>query len=138
MQRDLVWTGANHGRAYRQDPLPLAFTRICAFKKPAIAALDAAGLPWTNAVDSGNNAYAAAIACTADLGVRADLRGFKAPGMAEINDAEHQLPKLPTYFVNLRVSERAGAGNDNVIQELARLIRTAFTAEVEKDRENAI
>ncbi len=133
LQRDLVWTGAVDGNAWRQDPLPLAFTRICAFKKPAIAALDAAGISWVNAVDSGNNAHAASVACVADLGVRADIYGFKAPGLVEVIDTDNRLPKLPTYCVNLRIAERGGTGSDSVIQELARLIRVAFTDEIRLD-----
>ena len=134
LERDLVWTGASHGRAWRQNPLPLAFTRICVFRKPAIAALDAAGISWVDAVDSGNNYDSGAVACAADLGIRADIRGFKARGMAEVDDTENRLPKLPTYFVNLYTAESVGGANDKVIQEFARLIEDAFADELEKDR----
>ena len=134
LERDLVWTGASHGRAWRQDPLPLAFTRICVFRKPAIAALDAAGISWVDAIDSGNNDDSGAVACAADLGIRADIRGFKARGMAEVDDTENRLPKLPTYFVNLYTAESVGGANDKVIQEFARLIEDAFANELEKDR----
>ena len=134
LERDLVWTGASHGRAWRQNPLPLAFTRICVFRKPAIAALDAAGISWVDAVDSGNNHDSGAVACAADLGIRADIRGFKARGMAEVDDTENRLPKLPTYFVNLYTAESVGGANDKVIQEFARLIEDAFADELEKDR----
>ena len=131
LERDLVWTGASHGRAWRQDPLPLAFTRICVFRKPAIAALDAAGISWVDAVDSGNNHDSGAVACAADLGIRADIRGFKAPGMAEVIDTDNRLPRLPTYFVNLYAAQRVGAANDKVIQEFTRLIENAFTVDIE-------
>ncbi len=133
LERDLVWTGAIHGRAWRQEPLPLAFTRICMFRKPAIAALEAAGISWVNAVDSGNNFDSGAIACAADLGIRADIRGFKAPGMAEVIDTDNRLPRLPTYFVNLYAAQRVGAANDKVIQEFTRLIENAFTVELEQE-----
>jgi len=138
LERDLVWTGASHGRAWRQDPLPLAFTRICVFRKPAIAALDAAGISWVDAVDSGNNYDSGAVACAADLGIRADIRGFKARGMAEVDDTESRLPKLPTYFVNLYTAESVGGANDKVIQEFARLIEDAFADELEKDQTGQI
>ena len=138
LERDLVWTGASHGRAWRQDPLPLAFTRICVFRKPAIAALDAAGISWVDAVDSGNNYDSGAVACAADLGIRADIRGFKARGMAEVDDTENRLPKLPTYFVNLYTAESVGGANDKVIQEFARLIEDAFADELEKDQTGQI
>ena len=138
LERDLVWTGASHGRAWRQNPLPLAFTRICVFRKPAIAALDAAGISWVDAVDSGNNHDSGAVACAADLGIRADIRGFKARGMAEVDDTENRLPKLPTYFVNLYTAESVGGANDKVIQEFARLIEDAFADELEKDQTGQI
>jgi len=36
LERDLVWTGAIDGKAWRLDPLPLTFTRICMFRKTSI------------------------------------------------------------------------------------------------------
>lgn len=134
LERDLVWTGAIDGRAWRQDPLPLAFTHICVFKKPSIAALDAAGISWVDAIDSGNNLDSGAIACAADLGIRADIRGFKGCGMEEVNDADNRLPRLPAYFVNLYAAKQTGAANDKVIQEFAQLIESAFMLEKKKDQ----
>lgn len=131
LERDLVWTGAIQGRAWRCDPLPLAFTRICMFREPAIAALDAAGISWVNAVDSGNNFDSGAIACAADLGIRADIGGFTAAGMAEVMDIDNRLPRLPSYCVNLYSAKRVGATNDTVIQEFTRLIESAFAMELE-------
>jgi len=71
--------------------------------------------------------------CAADLGIRADIRGFKVPGMAEVDDTDKRLPKLPTYFVNLYTAERVGGANDKVIQEFTRLIEDAFAEELEKE-----
>ena len=133
LERGLVWTGAVDGNAWQRSPLPLAFTRISMFRKPAIAALDAAELSWVNAVDSGNNFESGVIACAADMGIRADLRGFKAPGIAEIIDAGGRLPELPTYYVNLYTAERVGAANDKITQEFARLIEETFAREHSKD-----
>lgn len=127
LERDLVWTGALQGGAWRQDPLPLAFTRISMFKSSAIAALDSAGISWVNALDSGNNAYSATVACSADLGIRADIQGFTAPGMQAVEDTDNRLPTLPTYFVNLYVGDAAGTSNDAAILELARLIEEEFS-----------
>lgn len=132
LERDLVWTGAINGIAWREDPLPLTFTRICMFRKPTIAALDSAGISWVDAVDSGNNLVAEALACVADLGVKADIRGFKAPGMEEVNDVDNRLPGLPNYFINLYTARGADAPNDKVIQDFAQLIETAFALEAEK------
>lgn len=129
LERDLAWTGAKNGTAWCQDPLPLAFTRVCMFRKPATDALDAAGIAWVDAVDSGNNLDAGTIACAADIGIRADIRGFKAAGMDEIVDAENRLPALPTYFVNLYVAKPVGSGNDHVVSAFATLAEQAFTSE---------
>jgi DNA-binding transcriptional LysR family regulator len=126
LQRDLVWTGAVNGRAWLQDPLPLAFTRISMFKASAIAALDAAGIAWVNALDSGNNTYSATVACAADLGIRADIQGFEASGMQEVNDPGQRLPALPTYFVNLYVAEPAGTSSDAAFLDLAHMIEAQF------------
>lgn len=131
LERDLVWTGAVQGRAWMQDPLPLAFTRISRFRSSAIAVLDDAGISWVNALDSGNNTYSATVACAADLGIRADIQGFKAPGMQEVADTDNRLPKLPTYFVNLYVTDSAGTANDAAILELARLIEREFSVSVQ-------
>jgi hypothetical protein len=115
-----------NGRAWLQDPLPLAFTRISMFKASAIAALDAAGIAWVNALDSGNNTYSATVACAADLGIRADIQGFAASGMQEVNDPGQRLPALPTYFVNLYVAEPAGTSSDAAFLDLAHMIEAQF------------
>jgi DNA-binding transcriptional LysR family regulator len=129
LRRELVWTGAVNGVAWRQNPLPLAFTRICMFRKPAIAALDAAGIPWVNAVDSGNNLESGTVSCAADLAIRADIKGFKSSGMEEVNDTQGRLPPLPVYCINLYTASRVGAPNDRVAQEFGRLVEHTFATE---------
>lgn len=129
LECDLVWTGAINGVAWRQNPLPLAFTRICMFRKPAIAALDAAGISWINAVDSGNNLESGTVSCAADLAIRADIRGFKSSGMEEVKDIDGRLPSLPAYCVNLYTAQRVAPTNDKVTQEFARLVENTFVAE---------
>ena len=86
-------------------------------------------------MDSGNNFESGAIACAADLGIRADIQGFKASGMAEVNDTEGRLPELPTYYVNLYTAERVGASNDKVTQEFSRLVASTFAREYRKVQE---
>lgn len=130
LQRDLVWTGAVQGRAWQQDPLPLAFTRKSMFKTSAIAALDAANISWVNSLDSGNNSDSATIACNADLGVRADIKGFKVPGLQEVDDRDGRLPKLPSFFINMYVADADNATNSAAIQELAKLIEGDFMSSV--------
>ena len=47
----LVWAGAPGGQAWRQRPLRYASCGHCVFKRPAIEALEAAGIPWELAVE---------------------------------------------------------------------------------------
>lgn len=128
LERDLVWTGAIDGRAWLQDPLPLAFTETCMFRKPAIEALDKAGINWKDAVGSGQNYDSGSIACAADLGVRADIEGFRAPGMGPIKDTGNRLPDLPSYKINMYVSD---GPNREIADVFARLIRKAFAEQTE-------
>ena len=123
LERDLVWTGAIDGRAWQQDPLPLAFTETCMFRKPAIDALDKAGIIWTDAVDTGKNYDSGFIACAADLGVRADIEGFRAPGMEPVIDTTGRMPELPRYRMNMYVAD---GPNREIADVFSRLIRTAF------------
>ncbi len=99
------------------------------FRKPAIAALDAAGISWINAVDSGNNLESGTVSCAADLAIRADIRGFKSSGMEEVKDIDGRLPSLPAYCVNLYTAQRVAPTNDKVTQEFARLVENTFVAE---------
>ena len=47
----LVWAGAPGGQAWRQRPLRYASCGHCVFKRPALEALEAAGIPWELAVE---------------------------------------------------------------------------------------
>ncbi len=134
MERELVWTGAINGRAWLMDPVPLGFTESCMFLKPAIAALDEAGIRWVNAVGSGQNYDSGSIACAADLGIRADIAGFKAPGMEPVEDTTARLPKLPHYRLNMYVAD---GPNREIADVFARLIRKTFANHHESTEEAA-
>ncbi len=123
-ERPLVWIGARDGAAWRKRPLPLAFEPTCIFRPTATAALDAAGLSWTMAVESAS-ARGIEAAVTADLAVFAGLDTAVPPQLEAVrhNDA---LPLLPKVRVNLY--ERAGAGGD-MIRRVADAIRAAFAAD---------
>ena len=125
LERELVWTGAVDGRAWKQEPLPLAFTKTCMFRQPAIRALDDAGIAWTDAIGAGCNYDSGSIACAADLGIRADIAGFRAQGMAPVEDSGERLPPLPTYCVVLYVAD---GPNSEMAEVFARLIEAAFKA----------
>lgn len=124
LRQPLVWTGAPEGRAAQQRPLPLAFTRDCMFREPAVTALDAAGIDWFDAVDTISE-DAAYVSCAADLGVRADLTSVSVRGVEPVPD--HELPALPEYCVALY---RATAGADTEIADVfAAMLREVFSAE---------
>lgn len=134
LERDLVWTGAIDGRAWQQDPLPLAFSETCIFRKPAIEALDNAGIIWTDAVDTGKNFDSGFIACAADLGVRADIEGFRAPGMAPVANTTGRLPDLPRYRVNMYIAD---GPNREIADVFSRLISQAFVEHTDHSKERS-
>lgn len=78
---------------------------------------------WINAVGSGQNFDSGSIACAADLGIRADIDGFRAPGMEPVNDTSARLPKLPHYRLNMYVAD---GPNREIADVFARLIRKSF------------
>ena len=123
LERDLVWTGAIDGRAWMQDPLPLGLTENCVFRKPVIAALDEAGIRWVDALGLGQNYDSGSVACAADLGIRADIDGFRPPGMGPVSDTFGRLPKLPRYRMNMYISD---GPNREIADVFSRLIRKAF------------
>jgi len=120
MRQRLVWTGAPEGRVWRSRPMPLAFTKHCMFREPAVRALNKAGIEWVNAVDT-NSEDAAVVSCAADLGLRVDLTSSRVQGIAPI---EHGgvLPELPEYCVALYVA-------DGVNSEIASLFGDMLSAE---------
>jgi len=134
LERKLVWTGAVNGRAWMQDPLPLAFTQTCMFRKPAIDALDKAGIRWIDAVNTGSNWDSGSIACSADLGVRTDIEGFRAQGMAPVNDTLGKLPPLPNYCINMYVAE---GPNQEMANVFSRLIKAAFAEEADRHQDSS-
>lgn len=95
----LQWMGAPDGDAWRHRPLPVASEPACAFRPAMLAALDAAGIPWSLVLESGfTRAIEAAV--EADLAIYAQLAGTVAPGVAPV-DHDGALPLLPPFAVNL-------------------------------------
>jgi len=125
LTRNLLWTGAINGQAWLRDPLPIAFTQACMFRKPAIQALDAVGLSWSDPVlGPGESFNSGSLACAADLGIRADIEGFLTPGLEPIKDTNNRLPRLPRYQINLYSAEGA---NQEIASVFARLVENAFS-----------
>lgn len=95
----LVWVGAPGGQAWRARPVPFASVTRCVFKRPAIAALEAAGLPWLLAIDSQSCSVVDA-GVSADLAVSVQLQSA-VPAQCEAARHGGLLPALPDYRINL-------------------------------------
>jgi DNA-binding transcriptional LysR family regulator len=121
LRQPLIWTGAKHARAWRQRPLPLAFSRECIFRKMVVKILDESGIDWVDTVNSLSD-DASMVASAADMGVRADLISSSVQGVVPL---EHggSLPELPEYCVVMYL----GTGPNREIATLfADMLREAF------------
>lgn len=98
-ERPLIWLGAPGGQAWRQRPLRLAFEKNCIFRKGAIEALDAAGIPWEMSVES-NSARTIDASVSADLAVHVMIEGSE-PEYAERIAHGGSLPDLETTKINM-------------------------------------
>lgn len=115
----LVWVAHRDFRWSRGTPLPLAvFTAPCRFRNKGVAALDAAGIPWTVALTSpGLHGVWAAV--NAGLGVTIRTPEGLLPGL-EVADRRLKLPDLGNVDVSLYVApgRRAAA-----VESLADMLR---------------
>jgi DNA-binding transcriptional LysR family regulator len=114
----LVWIAHRDFRWTRGTPLPLAvFTAPCRFRNKGVAALDAAGIPWTVALTSpGLHGVWAAV--NAGLGVTVRTPEGLLPGL-EVADRRLKLPDLGNVDVSLYVARgRRSAAVENLAQML--------------------
>ena len=123
-QSPLVWIGAREAGAWRKRPLPLAFEPSCIFRPLAAAALDAAGIPWTMAVESAS-ARGIEAAVAADLAVFAGVESAIPPQLEAVADGG-ALPQLPSVRINLY---KADGPKADMIGLMCDAIRTAFATE---------
>jgi len=119
----LIWIGAPGGQAWRQRPLPLAYEQRCIFRQGVQARLDAAGIPWTLAVDSDNTRTVEA-SVSADLAVHTVLEGSEPRHVARIHHGG-ALPELARMKINLYVGNVA---RGPALARLADLIRQSYGA----------
>ncbi len=93
----LIWTGAIGGLAWKQRPLPIGFSRACAFRSTVIEALDKARIEWRDVVVAEDE-IAGVATLSADLCVGAELEFAEHTGRESI---EHggQLPELPDHSI---------------------------------------
>ncbi|QCI69386.1 LysR family transcriptional regulator [Phreatobacter stygius] len=119
----LVWAGAKTGNAYRKRPLPISLVaETCAFRPVVLAALDRQGVAWRTVFENGNIDAATATA-RMDLAVTAWLASA-VPADLDILGADHGLPDLPSFAVNLHLPAHTVAA---ATSELARCIRDGLT-----------
>lgn len=117
----LVWTGAQGGQAWRARPLRFGSCGHCVFKRPALDALEAAGIPWELVVDSISPAAVEA-SVAADLAVSVQMASA-VPAHSEAIRHNGALPDLPGHCVNMYVGNGARAP---IARRLAELIRQAY------------
>ena len=121
-RHDLIWVGAPGGSAWRQRPLRLGFEETCNFRRPAIAALDKAGIAWEMGFTGrSNEAVQAMIA--ADLALTVRLRGKFAEGCAEV-PAHADLPPLGDMHICLY---DGGLQKGEVVEDLKNHLRVAYS-----------
>ncbi|ODM44012.1 LysR family transcriptional regulator [Cereibacter johrii] len=120
----LVWVGAPGGQAWKQRPLRLAFEPNCIFRMGGQSALDAAGIPWTMAVESDSSRTIEA-SVSADLAVHVSLAGAEPRYMERIPHGG-TLPDLETSKVNLYVADPV---HSLAVEGMAELIRRAYAAQ---------
>ncbi|MDA1088752.1 MAG: LysR family transcriptional regulator [Proteobacteria bacterium] len=124
MADSLVWVGATDCRAYKSDPLPIAFgDKKCAFRASAIKALTDADREWQACFDAGSmlSIYAA---LEADLAIAPLLASTIPDGLAVLPPG-FGLPALPNFGINMYLPK--GGGSD-IGCELASHIRKQFQA----------
>jgi molybdenum-dependent DNA-binding transcriptional regulator ModE len=118
----LLWTGAEDGVAWKKRPLPICFSRNCAFRPVATATLDAAGIAWVDVVSSDDE-FATDAMSAADLGVSAQMECSEDSGRRVIRHGG-QLPELPEFSIVLYADDRGGNHlNQMLVDYLARAYR---------------
>ena len=117
----LVWTGAQGGQAWKGRPLRFGSCGNCVFKRPALDALEAAGIPWELAVNSISPAAVEA-SVAADLAVSVQMASA-VPAHSEAIRHGGVLPELPEHFINMYVGQGARAP---IARRLAALLRQAY------------
>lgn len=96
----LVWTGSRQHLAFEVSPLPLAlFPEGCVFREHALAALDAAQIPWRIAYTSQSFA-GGKLAVSGGLALTVVAQSMVPPEWRVLG-AEQALPRLPEIEIAL-------------------------------------
>jgi DNA-binding transcriptional LysR family regulator len=104
----MVWIGSRNTPPKSQEPIPLAvFEQPCFFRKAAIAALDAAGIPWRIEFTSPS---LAGLWAAVDAGLGITVRtAVSAPRHLTDVGEQFRLPKLPSAELSLHDAGRSPA-----------------------------
>lgn len=115
--RPLVWVGAEEGQVWQKRPLRIGFKDTCIFRRKAVAALEAAGIPWEMAVD-GESEQAIEATVAADLAVSARLTNAMPQGLFQI-ETRGALPDLGSQMICLYAAPTlTGEAADLLRQEI--------------------
>jgi DNA-binding transcriptional LysR family regulator len=120
-RQPLTWIGAQGGVVWRTRPVRFASVSRCIFKRPAIDALERAGLPWALTVDA-QSFSAVDASVSADLAVCVQLESA-VPRLCEVIRHNGALPALPDYLVNMYVTDGPRAA---LAERLAEMIRESY------------
>lgn len=120
-RENLVWTGAIGGQAWRQRPIRFASCGNCVFKRPALEAMERAGIPWELAVDSVSTAAVDA-SVAADLAVSVQLESAVPVGTEAVRHGG-TLPSLPAHSINMYIT---GGPRAALAERLAGVVRQAY------------
>lgn len=120
-RESLVWTSAVGGQAWRGRPIRFASCGNCIFKRPAIDALERAGIPWELAVDSVSTAAVDA-SVAADLAVSVQLESAVPAGSEAVRHGG-ALPPLPPHSINMYITTGPRAA---LADRLAAVVRAVY------------
>jgi DNA-binding transcriptional LysR family regulator len=121
----LVWIGAHGGRAWQRRPLPLGTVAGCIFNRASIDTLSAAGFDWQLELDSVTNP-AMDVSIQADIVVRLAMQST-VPEAFEVIPHEGALPTLPSFYINMYVTDGPRRRSADL---LAERLRGAYAAPV--------
>ena len=126
---ELTWFGAQDGRVWKKQPLPIAYENHCAFRPLVANVLDNAGISWELAVDTGQTKTVEA-SVSADFAVHACLKGMEPSDWIEI-PPEANLPNLPEFQITM---QKGGSANPILIDRIAELISNAYSSLTQPER----
>ncbi|WP_111493438.1 MULTISPECIES: LysR substrate-binding domain-containing protein [Marinobacter] len=104
VREPMVWAGATGYDTHQRSPLPLAVSRegVCVFRERALAALDAAGIPWRIAYTSASLSGLSA-AVRAGLALTVLTPSMVGPEIRTLG-VDDGLPDLPHTEITLHRS----------------------------------